>query len=98
MNIPTSPSGLTAFRRMRASRPASVCSLVLALASASSHAADGTWNIDAAGNWSTAANWAGGTIAGNNAGDVANLTVNLTAARTVTVDGTNKTIGVLNIG
>lgn len=68
------------------------------LLTSSARAASGTWNVDAAGNWTTTANWLNSTVAGNNAGDVANLTFNITGARTVTVDGSNKTIGVLNIG
>jgi autotransporter-associated beta strand protein len=98
MNTITSRSGYPVIRRIRTLRHAAFLSLSLGFFTTASHAANGTWNVDAAGNWSTAANWAGSTIAGNNAGDVANLTFNLTAARTVTVDGTNKTIGVLNIG
>ncbi|MEZ0217917.1 MAG: beta strand repeat-containing protein, partial [Rariglobus sp.] len=98
MNTITSRSGHPVVRRVRTLQHAALLSLSLGLFITASQAASGTWNVDAAGNWSTAANWAGSTIAGNNAGDVANLTFNLTAARTVTVDGSNKTIGVLNIG
>jgi fibronectin-binding autotransporter adhesin len=70
----------------------------LAFAASSAHAASGTWNVDADGNWTGSANWLSGTIAGSTAGDVANFTLDLSANRTVTVDGSNKTIGVLNIG
>ena len=83
------------FRRLAA--PAALC-ISLSLAAPSARAASGTWNVDADGTWTTASNWLNNTIAGNNAGDVANFTLNITGARTVTSDGSNKIIGVLNIG
>lgn len=55
----------------------------------------GTWNVDAAGNWTTAASWTGGIP--NGAGDTANLTSNITANRAISLAG-NKTVGTLNIG
>jgi len=62
-----------------------------------SFGADGTWTNNAAGNWSAAGNWAGGTIA-DGAGSLANFsTVDITAARTVTLD-TSRTIGRLIFG
>lgn len=70
----------------------------LVSSSPSSQAANGTWNVDAGGNWTTATNWLGNTIPGSSIGDVASITYDLTANQTVTVDGTNKTIGILNIG
>lgn len=98
MNTTTTGFGYPTLRRVRALRHAAFSSLSLSLFASAVQAASGTWNVDASGNWSTASNWSGGIIAGNSAGDVADLTFNLTAARTVTVDGTNKTIGVLNLG
>lgn len=52
-------------------------------------AADGTWNVDAAGNWSTAGSWASGIPGSTNvitSTDTALFSKLLTAARTVTVD------------
>jgi fibronectin-binding autotransporter adhesin len=61
-------------------------------------AAGGTWNVDAAGNWSTTTNWTPAAVPGTAAGDVINLTNNITVARTVTIDTTSRTAGDLNIG
>ena len=62
------------------------------------HAASGAWNVDAAGNWGTAANWNPAVVPGTVAGDVVDLTKDTTAARTVTIDTTSRTVGDLNIG
>jgi hypothetical protein len=51
-----------------------------------------TWNVDANGNWSTAANWTNGEP--NAVGDAASFVGVITAPRTVTVDGP-KTVGSL---
>lgn len=57
-----------------------------------------TWNITAAnGNWGTAGNWTPATVPGG-AGAVVNLTNGITAARTVTIDTTSRSVGDLNIG
>ena len=59
--------------------------------------ADGTWTNDATGNWGTAGNWAGGTIA-DGAGSLANFsTIDITAGRAVTLD-TSRMIGGLIFG
>ena len=74
-------------------------SFVCILASISlnnSIAATGTWNIDDDGNWVTASNWAGDTIA-DGAGSIANFTYNITTNRIVTVDS-SRTIGRINFG
>ncbi|MCX6847485.1 MAG: autotransporter-associated beta strand repeat-containing protein [Verrucomicrobia bacterium] len=57
-----------------------------------------TWNQTGAGpfTWNTAGNWTGGVPA-NAAGDVINLTANLTAAQTINLDISALT-GTLNIG
>lgn len=60
-------------------------------------AASGNWNIDAAGNWSTAGNWNPAAVPGTAAGDVVGLNFDITAARSVTLD-TPATVGTLNIG
>ena len=62
------------------------------------HAANGAWSVDAAGNWGTAANWTPAAIPGTTAGDVVDLTFNISAARIVTIDTTSRTVGDLNIG
>ena len=90
--------GLRAARRARILARAIFLGLPLGIIPLATRAANGSWNVDASGNWTTASNWSGSVIAGNNAGDVADLTFNITAARTVTVDGSNKIIGVLNVG
>ncbi|MEI8320104.1 MAG: autotransporter-associated beta strand repeat-containing protein, partial [Planctomycetia bacterium] len=56
------------------------------------------WNVDASGNWSLSTNWNPAAVPGNAAGDVVGLTNNITAARTVTIDTTSRTLGALNIG
>jgi fibronectin-binding autotransporter adhesin len=58
-------------------------------------AAEGTWNVNTAGNWTDAANWTPGIP--NGVGDIANLTYDITAARTVSLNG-DKTVGTLFIG
>ncbi len=61
-------------------------------------AASGTWNADASGNWSTPGNWTPMAVPGTGAGDTVGLTFNITAARTVTLDTTSRTVGTLKIG
>lgn len=56
----------------------------LLLLTVSAHAADGTWNVDANGVWSTAGNWTPGIADGS--GFTANFTNNITADRTVSLD------------
>lgn len=57
----------------------------------------GTWNTNASGAWSVAANWTNGVVP-NGIGDTANLTYNITgAAKTVTLD-TAVTLGTLALG
>jgi autotransporter-associated beta strand protein len=64
---------------------------------ATGFAADGAWNIDADGDWSAGANWAGGTIA-DGAGFTANFnSINITGHRVVTLDS-NRTIDSLIFG
>lgn len=61
-------------------------------------AADGTWNVDAAGLWSDPGNWASGTIPGTTSGttssDIATFSQTLTVARTVTVDANRNVAGI----
>jgi len=71
---------------------------VLALSPRLAFAQSGTWNVDASGNWSLGSNWDPAAVPGNAAGDVVGLTNNITAARTVTIDTTSRTVGTLNIG
>jgi fibronectin-binding autotransporter adhesin len=60
-------------------------------------AADGTWKTTG-GNWSEAANsWVNSTVA-DGAGSTANLTNDISANASVTIDTTSRTLGVLNIG
>jgi autotransporter-associated beta strand protein len=58
---------------------------------------NGTWIVDASGNWSTTNLWSGNTIA-NGAGFTADFsTLNITANRTVTLDS-SRSIGTLKFG
>ncbi|HEY9250832.1 MAG TPA: hypothetical protein VIO38_16945, partial [Rariglobus sp.] len=66
------------------------------LCASAANAATGTWNKDLAGNWSDSTKWLSSTPA-DGAGFTANLTFNITGARTVTMD-TSHTLGTLNIG
>jgi fibronectin-binding autotransporter adhesin len=61
-------------------------------------AASGTWTNTAGGNWSTATNWSGGTIADGATftGDFS--TLDITSNITVTIDTTSRTLGILDIG
>lgn len=60
-------------------------------------AATGTWNANAAGNWSDETKWVGGTISdiANGATFTANFVAPLTASRIITLDGP-RTIGHLS--
>ena len=60
----------------------------------SAYAVTGAWNVDGGGLWSTPGNWSGSVPA--SAGDTANLTYAITAARVITND-VSRTIGILNI-
>lgn len=59
-------------------------------------AAVGSWNVNAAGGWENSSNWSGGTIP-NGVGDVANFSLDISAARTVSLNG-DRTIGQITIG
>lgn len=50
------------------------------------------WDVNASGSWATGANWTNGVPDGS--GDTANLTKNLSAPSTISLDG-NKTVGAL---
>lgn len=74
----------------------SVATLLAALAfKAGVHAqTNGTWNVDANGNWSAAASWSGSNIA-NGADATASFRFNITGTRTITLDTAARTIGSL---
>jgi autotransporter-associated beta strand protein len=61
-------------------------------------AATGDWNIDNNGTtgWGTSSNWLGGTVP-NAIDDVANFGFNLTAARTINLDG-SRVLGAMTVG
>ncbi|MFM7183125.1 MAG: hypothetical protein ACKO2G_16905, partial [Verrucomicrobiales bacterium] len=61
-----------------------------ALTTTHAQAADGTWNVDANGNWSTTTNWLSEIVA-DGSGSAANFTNDITADRTVTLDS-NRTL------
>lgn len=73
--------------------------VVTLVAALNSPAASGNWTNNAASIWSAATNWnSNPTVPGTAAGDTVGLTFDITAARTVTIDTTSRTVGVLNIG
>ncbi|HSH93613.1 MAG TPA: autotransporter-associated beta strand repeat-containing protein, partial [Roseimicrobium sp.] len=76
--------------------PVALFGFAAGLLGLTAHAATGTWAGDAAGNWSDTTKWTSGTLA-DGATFTANLTFNITAARTVTLDSA-RTIGTVNIG
>ncbi len=59
---------------------------------------DGNWAVNAAGNWSDAGNWSSDPAVPGGAESVIGLTHGITANRTVTIDTTDRTVGILNIG
>jgi autotransporter-associated beta strand protein len=66
----------------------------LVVTTSTTHAANGTWNVDANGLWSLNTNWASSIIA-NDLTSTANFTNNITADRTVSLD-TDRTINRVN--
>ncbi|PAZ03727.1 MAG: hypothetical protein CAK88_13710 [Verrucomicrobiia bacterium AMD-G2] len=90
--------------RLRASRrryiPGILATVIaMALAMKPAQAASGSWNVDTAGSWETAANWTPAAVPGTAAGDAVNFLFNISAARTVTIGtGVAATVGDLNIG
>lgn len=69
--------------------------LAFGLSATLGYAANGSWNIDAAGNWSDIANW-NGTIA-DGADSTATFTNDITTDRIVTLDS-DRTIGNITFG
>lgn len=78
-------------------RHAALFLTMMALGSAPAFAANGTWGVDASGNWSDDTNWVDSIIP-DGAGSVVNLTNDITANRTITNAATPRTVGVLNMG
>lgn len=58
---------------------------------------NGSWIVDANGDWSQGTNWSGGSVPGG-AESIVNFTNNITAHRAITIDDTSRTVGVLNVG
>lgn len=73
-----------------------IVSIATCLATAT-HAASGSWNSNSDGNWSDSSKWLNGIIA-DGQGSTGNLTFNITPNRTITIDSTSRTLGILNIG
>src|SRR5512133_1510051 len=65
--------------------------LACAFLSINALAVDGKWNADAGDNWSTASRWTNSQVA-TGVGAVANISFNITAARTLTLDSA-RTVG-----
>lgn len=57
---------------------------------------DGTWNVNASGNWSDTANWLGGNVASGGSSVASFNTQNIVADQTATIDSAF-TIGRLNV-
>jgi autotransporter-associated beta strand protein len=74
-------------------------SIAALLAPSTVRAADGSWNVNNAGSWSTAGSWLGGVIPGSttatNSTDIATFGFTLTAGRTVTVDANRNIAGII---
>lgn len=86
---------ISAHRRSTAASLLIAASLTLATRAT---AAGGNWNVDADGNWSTPSNWNPAAVPGTAAGDVVDITFDITTEdRTVTLD-TAARLGTLNIG
>ena len=78
--------------------PAGLCFLVMTFLSApGAQGANGTWTNLAGGSWAATTNWLSGTIADGIDATANFATLNITAARTVTLDGA-RTIGGLQFG
>jgi autotransporter-associated beta strand protein len=58
---------------------------------------NGSWNVNANGDWSNSANWLSNVIA-DGAGATANFTFNLASSAKIVNLDTNRTIGIINIG
>lgn len=58
---------------------------------------NGSWIADANGDWSQGTNWAGG-IAPGGAESIVSITNDISASRTITIDDTPITVGILNVG
>jgi autotransporter-associated beta strand protein len=61
------------------------------------NALDANWNVNASGNWDANANWTPNTTHPNGIDEIAGLTFNISATRTITVN-VPITIGTLNMG
>lgn len=81
-------------RQLRRSAPLAAC-CGLAFAPPVHAAITGSWNANAAGNWTDATKWTGGIP--NGEGDTANLTIDISAARTISTVNP-QTVGNLAIG
>ena len=70
----------------------------MVVAPGSASAANGVWNVNASGNWSTPGNWTPSAVPGG-AGSIVGFTFNISLAdKAVTIDTTSRTVGILNIG
>ena len=89
MNIPAS--------RILSRSIATLAGLVTVLTNHHAQAASGDWVLTGGGSWGTAANWTPAAVPGSAANDVINITTNIAAAATVTLDGA-RTLGTLTLG
>lgn len=74
--------------------------VVLAMTTSDAWAVSGNWSDNTGNyNWSDATRWSTNPVVpGTGAGDVIQFTNNISAARTITVNTTNRTMGTFNIG
>jgi autotransporter-associated beta strand protein len=80
-------------------RIAITIAVIFSATSASIFATDGSWNVNASGDWSLATNWLSSNIA-DGAGATGNFLFDITTGRTITIDGAvaSRTLGIMNIG
>jgi autotransporter-associated beta strand protein len=64
-----------------------VCASIPLLSPVSQAQTNGTWSVNNSGNWSTPGNWTGGNVASGATATANFSTLNITANRTVTLDG-----------
>jgi autotransporter-associated beta strand protein len=88
-------------KTLRTTTPHRLTSALLALSLSgipAIQAADGTWNLNNNGNWSSTGSWLDGNIA-DGAGSIADFSLlNITSNRTATIDTTPRVIGTLRFG
>src|SRR5688500_4426755 len=81
--------------RRRALTAAVAAAAAMVLPAAAARAVDSTWKVDAAGNWSAAANWTSDPAVPNGVGDAARFLNAITINRAITQDVAGLTLGAI---